>query len=75
MKRMHLFMVGTVVLITAVTGGWMFSQRADDDLFELKKNFEIFGALYQEIIVNYVDDVRPGPFMTAGMEAMMSRLD
>ncbi|MCH8121555.1 MAG: S41 family peptidase [Bacteroidetes bacterium] len=75
MKRTHLFMVGTVVLITAVTGGWMFSQHADDDLFELKKNFEIFGALYQEIIINYVDDVRPGPFMTAGVDAMMSRLD
>ena len=75
MKRTHLFMVGTVVLITAVTGGWMFSQRADDDLFELKKNFEIFGALYQEIVVNYVDDIRPGPFMTAGVDAMMSRLD
>ncbi|GMQ81709.1 MAG: S41 family peptidase [Rhodothermia bacterium] len=75
MKRVHIILVGAALLITAVTGGWMASQQVDDDLFELKKNFEIFGALYQEIVVNYVDDVRPGPFMRAGVDAMMSRLD
>ncbi|TDI68843.1 MAG: S41 family peptidase [Bacteroidetes bacterium] len=75
MKRVHIIIIGAALLISAATGGWMASQRADDDLFELKKNFEIFGALYQEIVINYVDDVRPGPFMTAGVDAMMSRLD
>ena len=75
MKRVHIIIIGAALLVSAVTGGWMASQRADDDLFELKKNFEIFGALYQEIVINYVDDVRPGPFMTAGVDAMMSRLD
>ncbi len=49
--------------------------RSDDDLFELRKNFEIFGAIYEEIAVGYVDDVRPAPFMRAGIEAMMSQLD
>jgi carboxyl-terminal processing protease len=46
-----------------------------DDLFELRKNFEIFGALYEEIAVNYVDEVRPQPFMRAGIDAMLSQLD
>ena len=49
--------------------------RSDDDLFELRKNFEIFGAIYEEIAVGYVDDVRPAPFMRAGIEAMMNELD
>ncbi len=75
MKRVHIIFFGAALLLTAVTGGWMANQQLDDDLFELKKNFEIFGALYQEIVINYVDDVRPGPFMTAGVDAMMSRLD
>ncbi len=46
-----------------------------DDLFELRKNFEIFGALYEEIAINYVDDVRPQPFMRAGIDAMLTQLD
>ncbi len=46
-----------------------------DDLFELRKNFEIFGALYEEIAVNYVDEVRPQPFMRAGIDAMLAQLD
>jgi len=49
--------------------------RADDDLFELRKNFEIFGSIYEEIAVGYVDDVRPAPFMRAGIEAMLGQLD
>jgi len=67
-------MIG-VLILSAVTGGWLAVHQDDDDLFELKKNFEIFGALYQEIIINYVDDVRAGPFMRSGIDAMMSRLD
>jgi len=46
-----------------------------DDLFELRKNFEIFGALYEEIALYYVDDVRPQPFMRAGIDAMLAELD
>ena len=49
--------------------------RADDDLFEVRKNFEIFGALYEEIAVGYVDEVRPQPFMRAGIEGMLEQLD
>jgi len=49
--------------------------RSDDDLFELRKNFEIFGAVYEEIALGYVNDVRPAPFMRAGIEAMLSQLD
>ncbi|MDA0378123.1 MAG: S41 family peptidase, partial [Bacteroidetes bacterium] len=47
----------------------------NDDLFELRKNFEIFGALYEELAAGYVNDVRPAPFMRAGIEAMLAQLD
>ena len=49
--------------------------RTQDDLFELRKNFEIFGALYEEIAINYVDDVRPQPFLRSGIDAMLAQLD
>lgn len=60
------------VLILAVL---LLAFRSDDDLFELRKNFEIFGALYEEIATGYVNDVRSAPFMRAGIEAMLSQLD
>ena len=47
----------------------------DDDLFELRKNFEIFWALYEEVVVQYVDQVHPQPFMKSGVDAMLSELD
>ncbi len=51
------------------------SSSGDDDLFDLRKNFEVFGSLYEEIVINYVDRVRPQPLMRAGIDAMMERLD
>ncbi|MDA1028277.1 MAG: S41 family peptidase [Bacteroidetes bacterium] len=64
------FIVGTVLVSILVAATVL-----RDDLFELRKNFEIFGALYEEIAINYVDDVRPQPFMRAGIDAMLSQLD
>ena len=65
-----------VVAIPAVLSLLVLSAfRQDDDLFELRKNFEIFGAVYEEIAAGYVNDVRPAPFMRAGIEAMLSQLD
>ena len=63
------------LIALAVVAGVGFYQQQDDDLFELRKNFEIFGALYEQIILGYVDDVRPQPFMRAGVEAMLNELD
>lgn len=64
------FIVGSVLVFTLVAATFL-----RDDLFELRKNFEIFGALYEEIAINYVDEVRPQPFMRAGIDAMLSQLD
>ncbi len=75
MKRLRALLIVGALMLGALTGGWAVMHQNDDDLFELKKNFEIFGALYEEIIINYVDDVRAGPFMRSGIDAMMSRLD
>ncbi|MBT3448038.1 MAG: S41 family peptidase [Bacteroidetes Order II. Incertae sedis bacterium] len=70
MKRFSFLLALPVLLILTLAVG-----KSSDDLFELRKNFEIFGALYEEIAVNYVDDVRAQPFMRAGIEAMLEQLD
>lgn len=72
MKRFRfLLLIGALSLSVSVRT----SLAQNDDLFELKKNFEIFGQLYEEIVINYVDHVRPEPFMGAGISAMLEQLD
>ncbi|NBC16619.1 MAG: hypothetical protein GVY18_04785 [Bacteroidetes bacterium] len=61
------------VLALGVTVG-AFMPR-DDDFFALRKNFEIFGAVYEELVGNYVDDLNPEQLMRAGMDAMLEDLD
>jgi len=70
MRRLLLPSLSLLVLVVLLA-----AFRSDDDLFELRKNFEIFGAVYEEIAAGYVNDVRPAPFMRAGIEAMLSQLD
>jgi len=45
------------------------------DLFALKKNFAIFGKLYEELATGYVDAVDPEQLMRAGIDAMLGTLD
>ena len=49
--------------------------RTDDDLFALRKNFEIFGAVYEELVTGYVDPVEPERLMRDGVAAMLEDLD
>jgi len=70
MRRIVLTSGSALLILLAIV-----AFRSDDDLFELRKNFEIFGAVYEEIALGYVNDVRPAPFMRAGIEGMLAQLD
>lgn len=48
---------------------------SDDDLFALRKNFEIFGAAYEELVTGYVKPLDAAHLMRTGMEAMLDELD
>jgi len=62
----------SVLLLGVAVGAWM---PRDDDLFELRKNFRIFGAVYEELVTGYVQPVDPEHLMRTGVEAMLSELD
>ncbi len=75
MKKKALFL--SVFFIAAlavgfVAGSWM---PRDDDFFALRKNYQIFGALYEELVVNYVDKLDPEKMMHTGIDAMLRDLD
>lgn len=47
----------------------------NDLYFEISKNIDLFGAVYKEVSLNYVDDINPEKFMQEGIKGMLSTLD
>jgi carboxyl-terminal processing protease len=60
------------LLLGVGVGTWM---PQDDDFFELRKNFRIFGAVYEEVVTGYVKPVDPKHLMRVGINAMLAELD
>lgn len=52
-----------------------FVQRDSDRYFKITKSIDIFGRIFKEINLNYVDHVNPEEFMLAGIKGMLSSLD
>lgn len=74
MKRKRLvWSLSLLALPCLVLGlvGW----REEDLFFQLKKNFTIFGKIYEELAVGYVDPVDPAKLMRHGVNEMMRSLD
>ena len=65
--------VFVVALALGLLGG--FFMPRDDDFFALKKNFTIFGELYEELATGYVDDLDAEQLMRTGIDAMLQTLD
>lgn len=47
----------------------------DNIYFSINKNIDIFGRVYKEIVMNYVDEVDPEKFMRSGIDGMLETLD
>jgi len=76
MKWLRKFAIGSGLMIAgAVLMAAAFLQTQDDVYFSIKKNLSIFGALYEEIAVGYVDPVDPERLMRTGLESMLNTLD
>ncbi len=61
-----------VLAIGFAAGFWM---PRDDEFFELRKNFRIFGAAYEELVTGYVEPVDASTLMRTGLDAMLEELD
>lgn len=60
------------VLLLGVAGGFLVP---DDQFFALRKNFQIFSAVYEELVGSYVDPIDPEQLMRSGIDAMLEDLD
>ena len=70
MKPLYKLSVITIVIISLG-----FLPGDNDIYFQISKNIELFGRIYKEVAVNYVEDVDPEEFMLAGIKGMLSSLD
>jgi len=52
-----------------------FVTKDNDIYFEINKGIDIFGRVYKEVAVNYVDPLNPEEFMLAGINGMLESLD
>lgn len=50
--------------------------KGNDDIYErINRNMDVFGKVYKEIALNYVDDIDADKFVKAGIEGMLGTLD
>lgn len=66
-----LFPAALLAVVGLIVGFWM----PRDDLFALRRSYQIFGALYEELVGGYVDPLNPERMMRTSIEAMLQNLD
>jgi carboxyl-terminal processing protease len=71
LKNWKSYITGVIVIL--LFSG--FFPGEDDVYFQISKNIDLFGKVYKEISLNYVDNIDPEQFMRAGIEGMLNTLD
>lgn len=64
-----------IALCVMVLPGWADTKQSDDVYEQIHHNVNLFGDIYREVSLRYVDSVNPDEFMRAGIEGMLSTLD
>jgi carboxyl-terminal processing protease len=50
--------------------------RGDDDIYDrINRNLDVFGKVFKEVALNYVDDIDVDRFMKEGIDGMLKTLD
>ncbi len=49
-------------------------ERNDDIYDRINKNMDVFGKVYKEVALNYVDEIDADKFVKAGIEGMLGNL-
>ncbi len=67
---------GSLILILAGSVFFIGFRQSEGDYFlNINKSLDIFGRVYREVAMNYVDEVDPQKFMEAGIDGMLETLD
>lgn len=71
---MKVFKSLSVIVFTFLFAGLVHAQQSDI-YFLIKKNFSIFSKTYENVALDYVDEVDPEKLMRVGLDAMLETLD
>ncbi|MBN1301376.1 MAG: S41 family peptidase [Melioribacteraceae bacterium] len=71
MKYKYRYLLALPVLLF-VTG---FIRGDEDIFFKISKSIDLFGRVYKEVALNYVDNIDPEEFMLSGIKGMLTTLD
>jgi carboxyl-terminal processing protease len=68
-RKMAILSLVTIILFSG------FITRDNDIYLEINKSIDIFGRVYKEVALNYVEPLNPEEFMLAGINGMLNSLD
>ncbi|UCE06371.1 MAG: S41 family peptidase [bacterium] len=71
-------LVLTLIAFAIIFGGWVAKETKiskPDYYFEIDKNLKLFGKVYEEIAMRYVEEIDPEKFMKSGINGMLRTLD
>jgi len=79
-KQKYLPLLLVVIFLTSAIflGGWIARETKTskpDYYFEIEKNIQLFGKVYEEVTKRYVEEIDPEKFMKAGIKGMLRTLD
>jgi len=63
---------GLIVLFAVLSG---FTWQGDDLFYQINKGIDVYGRVYREVSLNYVDGIDPMELMESGVDGMLSSLD
>ncbi|HMD13473.1 MAG TPA: S41 family peptidase, partial [Bacteroidota bacterium] len=76
LSRKHVLLVSLCIVVIGASALLVGFKRPDDEyFFKINKSIDIFGRVYREVALNYVDEVDPEKFMEAGIDGMLGTLD
>jgi carboxyl-terminal processing protease len=64
-----------IALLVVIVFTFGFTLSDADYFFKVNKSIDIFGRVYKELTLNYVDEIDPEVFMEAGIDGMLKSLD
>ncbi|MFH2030621.1 MAG: S41 family peptidase [Bacteroidota bacterium] len=68
-------LINKIALLSLVIIFAGFVKGDSDIFFKMSKSIDIFGRIYKEVNLNYVDEVDPTEFMLSGIKGMLAALD
>lgn len=64
-----------IYLFVLITVTNLHAQKSTDVYYEISKSIDLFGRVYKEITLRYVEEINPREFMLAGIKGMLETLD